>query len=33
VTIEVLGRLAGSRRWLDAFWALFAAGGVVLLMF
>ncbi|MEV5729044.1 MULTISPECIES: EamA family transporter [Streptomyces] len=36
VTIEFLGpltvALAGSRRWLDAFWALLAAGGVVLLM-
>jgi len=36
VTIEFLGPLAvavaGSRRWLDAFWALLAAGGVVLLM-
>ncbi|HXF78692.1 MAG TPA: DMT family transporter [Usitatibacter sp.] len=36
VTIEFLGplavALAGSRRWLDAFWALLAAAGVVLLM-
>ncbi|MFF8911342.1 EamA family transporter [Streptomyces olivaceoviridis] len=36
VTTEFLGplmvALAGSRRWLDAFWALLAAGGVVLLM-
>lgn len=36
VTIEFLGplavALAGSRRWLDAFWALLAAGGVVLLL-
>ena len=36
VTIEFLGplavSLAGSRRWLDAFWAVLAAGGVVLLM-
>jgi len=36
VTISFLGplavALAGSRRWLDAFWALLAAGGVVLLM-
>lgn len=36
VTFEFLGRLAvalaGSRRWLDAFWAVLAAGGVVLLM-
>jgi inner membrane transporter RhtA len=36
VTIEFLGplavALAGSRRWLDVFWALLAAGGVVLLM-
>jgi len=36
VTIEFLGplavALAGSRRWLDAFWGLLAAGGVVLLM-
>ena len=36
VTIEFLGPLAvavaGSQRWLDAFWALLAAGGVVLLM-
>jgi inner membrane transporter RhtA len=36
VTIEFLGPLAvalgGSRRWLDAFWAILAAGGVVLLM-
>jgi inner membrane transporter RhtA len=36
VTIEFLGplavALAGSRRWLDAFWAVMAAGGVVLLM-
>jgi inner membrane transporter RhtA len=36
VTIEFLGpltvALVGSRRWLDAFWALLAAGGVVLLM-
>jgi inner membrane transporter RhtA len=35
VTIEFLGplavALAGSRRWLDAFWAVLAAGGVVLL--
>jgi len=36
VTIEFLGplavALAGSRRWLDAFWALLAGSGVVLLM-
>jgi inner membrane transporter RhtA len=36
VTIEFLGplavALAGSRRWLDAFWAVLAAGGVLLLM-
>jgi inner membrane transporter RhtA len=36
VTIEFLGplavALAGSRRWLDAFWTVLAAGGVVLLM-
>ena len=36
VTIEFLGplavALAGSRRWLDAFWAVLAAGGVALLM-
>jgi inner membrane transporter RhtA len=36
VTIEFLGplavALAGSRRWLDALWALLAAAGVVLLM-
>ncbi|MCE7009737.1 EamA family transporter [Kibdelosporangium philippinense] len=36
VTVEFLGplavALAGSRRWLDALWALLAAGGVVLLM-
>ncbi len=36
VTIEFLGplavALAGSRRWLDAVWAVLAAGGVVLLM-
>ncbi|MGW3494765.1 EamA family transporter [Streptomyces sp. NPDC001020] len=36
VTIEFLGplgvALATSRRWLDAFWAVLAAGGVVLLM-
>jgi inner membrane transporter RhtA len=36
VTIEFLGplavALAGSRRWLDAFWAVLAAGGVTLLM-
>lgn len=36
VTIEFLGplavALAGSRRWLDAFWALLAAAGVLLLM-
>lgn len=35
VTIEFLGpltvALAGSRRWLDALWALLAAGGVVML--
>nr|WP_243876680.1 EamA family transporter [Streptomyces sp. 846.5] len=35
VTVEFLGplvvALAGSRRWLDAFWAVLAAGGVVLL--
>jgi inner membrane transporter RhtA len=35
-TISFLGplavALAGSRRWLDAVWALLAAGGVVLLM-
>ncbi|WP_066953805.1 EamA family transporter [Streptomyces lushanensis] len=36
VTVEFLGpltvALVGSRRWLDAFWAVLAAGGVVLLM-
>lgn len=36
VTVEFLGPLAvaiaGSRRWLDAVWAVLAAGGVVLLM-
>ncbi len=36
VTIDFLGPLAvaltGSRRWLDALWAVLAAGGVVLLM-
>jgi inner membrane transporter RhtA len=36
VTTEFLGplavALAGSRRWLDVFWAVLAAGGVVLLM-
>ena len=36
VTIEFLGplavALAGSRRWLDVFWTLLAAGGVILLM-
>ena len=36
VTIEFLGplvvSLAGSRRWLDAFWAVLAAAGVALLM-
>lgn len=36
VTIEFLGpltiALVGSKRWLDAFWAVLAAGGVVLLM-
>lgn len=36
VTTEFLGPLAvalgGSRRWLDAFWALLAGGGVLLLM-
>ncbi|HZN72642.1 MAG TPA: EamA family transporter, partial [Micromonosporaceae bacterium] len=36
VTISFLGplavALAGSRRWLDALWAVLAAGGVVLLM-
>jgi inner membrane transporter RhtA len=36
VTIEFLGplavALAGSRRWLDALWAVLAGGGVVLLM-
>ncbi|MGY1454805.1 EamA family transporter [Streptomyces sp. SS8] len=36
VTIEFLGplgvALAGARRWLDAFWAVLAGGGVVLLM-
>lgn len=36
VTIEFLGplavALAGSRRWLDACWALLAGGGVLLLM-
>jgi inner membrane transporter RhtA len=36
VTIEFLGplavALAGSRRWLDVFWVVVAAGGVVLLM-
>jgi inner membrane transporter RhtA len=35
-TVAFLGpltvALAGSRRWLDAFWALLAAAGVVLLM-
>jgi inner membrane transporter RhtA len=35
VTVEFLGplaiALAGSRRWLDAVWALLAGGGVVLL--
>ena len=35
VTVEFLGplavALAGSRRWLDALWALLAAAGVVLL--
>jgi inner membrane transporter RhtA len=35
VTIEFLGplavALAGSRRWLDAAWAVLAAGGVILL--
>ena len=35
VTIEFLGplavALAGSRRWLDAFWAVLAAAGVLLL--
>ncbi|MET0233076.1 MAG: EamA family transporter [Kibdelosporangium sp.] len=35
VTVEFLGplavALAGSRRWLDALWALLAGGGVVLL--
>jgi inner membrane transporter RhtA len=35
VTIEFLGplaiALAGSRRWLDAFWAVLAAAGVALL--
>jgi len=35
VTIEFLGplavALAGSRRWLDAFWAVLAGAGVVLL--
>ncbi|MET8509418.1 EamA family transporter [Streptomyces sp. NPDC004787] len=35
VTVEFLGplgvALAGSRRWLDAFWALLAGAGVVLL--
>jgi inner membrane transporter RhtA len=36
VTVEFLGPLAvalfGSRRWLDAFWAVLATGGVALLM-
>jgi len=36
VTTEFLGplavALAGSRRWLDALWAVLAGGGVVLLM-
>jgi len=36
VTVEFLGplavALAGSRRWLDAFWAVLAASGVALLM-
>jgi inner membrane transporter RhtA len=36
VTVEFLGPLAvalgGSRRWLDALWALLAGGGVALLM-
>ena len=36
VTVEFLGPLAvaliGSRRWLDALWAVLAGGGVVLLM-
>jgi inner membrane transporter RhtA len=36
VTVEFLGPLAvalfGSRRWLDAVWAVLAAGGVVLLV-
>ncbi|MFI2362084.1 EamA family transporter [Promicromonospora sp. NPDC019610] len=36
VTVEFLGPLAvaliGSRRWLDALWAVLAAAGVVLLM-
>ncbi len=36
VTIDFLGPLAvalvGSRRWQDVFWAVLAAGGVVLLM-
>jgi inner membrane transporter RhtA len=36
VTVEFLGPLAvalvGSRRWLDALWAVLATGGVVLLM-
>jgi len=36
VTVEFLGPLAvallGSRRWLDAFWAVLATGGVVLLL-
>jgi inner membrane transporter RhtA len=36
VTVEFLGpltvALAGSRRWLDALWAVLAATGVVLLM-
>jgi inner membrane transporter RhtA len=36
VTIEFLGplavALAGSRRWLDALWAVLAGGGVVLLI-
>ncbi|MFP8885472.1 EamA family transporter [Streptomyces mangrovi] len=35
VTIEFLGplgvALAGARRWLDAFWAVLAGGGVVLM--
>ncbi|MFC8800008.1 DMT family transporter [Promicromonospora sp. NPDC057138] len=36
VTVEFLGpltvALVGSRRWMDALWAVLAAGGVVLLM-